>query len=148
MRRLELADPVMETVATDEFPVDNTAGQKELTVETEVRFTLRGGLSFADERTVGGQLGVTALSVITGHIKAEASRVNTATEEREITKSYKATFTAGPGEHLVYRVTWKRRAFPGEIEFVDGDSSHVLPFELVEDLEYSVSSTRPGAIES
>lgn len=137
---IRFAEPVVETVSLDEIPVDNSSGKTELAIETEVRYTLRAGVSIDEARSVGGELGAGAAKFLTGKICLEGSRSRSVSTQEEITKSYKATFRAAPGENVVYRITWKRRAYPGEIEFTDGTLVQNLPFQLVADLEYAVST--------
>lgn len=140
--RVRFEDPVVETMWVDDIPVDNRHGKRELEIETEVRYTLRLGVTFDETETVRGDLGLD-VKFLSGTIGAEAARQRSVRSEEEITKSYKASFTAAAGEHLIYQVVWRRRVHPGEVDVRIGPTTHHLPFRFVADLEYGVT-TKPG----
>jgi hypothetical protein len=135
----------IEHVARDEYPLDNRGSSQPVTVVEEVVKTVTTELSYDRTAQVDAAGGVELWNIIKADLSAEFTRQTGQHIGEQLTRRQTVTFSAGPHEHVLYVITWKRRIARGMCDVTVNDDQVSIPCQVAFDLMVAVATeARPA----
>ena len=131
------------TLATEDVPMDNRFGNKQLSSEHEFSQTATVSLELGSNKRVSAAAKSTLWSLLENKAELEVGKNLGIEVGSQISRRVRLRFATDPGQFVRYRVVWQQHSQRGMLEVQVGKHSLPLPYLVAYGLSHTVESL-PG----
>lgn len=142
--RVEKAEAIRTIVGTEEFPLNNCGGTRDLSQSLGTETTVEKGVTIGARatNTLGGEVEIPEVV----RLRLEAQVERSYQQNYETASSHLVTIhmEAAPGTHVVYVIQWEEQKFASTVSYAIGGQVYKAPYTYVLRIPKITDSYQPS----